>query len=141
MSAWSSLLPPTDVEAKRPGQWPALWQLALDFVEGGTILKITAEDGKWKYSADGECGPNGDPASLIMRSKCLCAAAPVGALIGKIGGSAAAAADGTVFAAGALCVIKVPADGGPLYFSINDEENGMDNNGGSLKVTVERRLT
>ncbi|HWT05046.1 MAG TPA: hypothetical protein VN224_04770 [Xanthomonadales bacterium] len=79
--------------------------------------------------------------SLIGRARCLCDKAPVGALIGKLGGSTAGAADGAVFVVGSSCIVKVGDDDAPLYLTINDEESGMSNNQGSLKVKIEQRLT
>ncbi len=115
----------------------------IDFIDGGTILKIEAEtDELWRYAPDRRCTANGDPAAQIARERCVFAGAPVGALIGKIGGSTVGAADGTVFAVGSQCVVKVADPGGPLYLTINDEETGMDaeSNAGSLHVSIARRL-
>ncbi len=139
MTSWPRLTGPVGVPAK-PER--GVWTLVNEYVDGGIVLKIevTAKHPTWKYNPDsgGECGPDGDTGSLVLRSKCLLATAPVGAVIGKIGGSTAGAADGTVFVVGHSCVVKV-VDGGPLYFSINDQENGMWNNTGEMEINVHRK--
>lgn len=139
MSRWDIVMDGAEVPAVPNGVWTEI----IDFVDGGTVLRIAAKpDDKWRYAVDRTCGPNGDPAAQIARTRCVFASAPVGSLIGKIGGSTASTSDGTVFAVGAQCVVKVGADGGPLYLTINDEESGMDaeSNDGSLRVSVQRRL-
>jgi hypothetical protein len=122
-----------------PGQPAGLWTLVADFVEGPALLKITATaENRWAYaeSAAAVCGADGDTDAFLLRSKCLVPTAPVGALIGKIGGSSAGVSDGTTFVAGRVCVVRVPDDGGPLYLTINDEYTGMANNADFITVQV-----
>lgn len=126
----------TDRVAARPD---GLWTLVVEFVSGPALLRVTASADRWQYAdaAAAVCGADGDPDALLARAKCLLPAAPVGALIGKIGGSTAGAADGTLFVAGSTCVVRVPDEGGPLFLTINDEY--MKNNAGSIGVAVALR--
>jgi hypothetical protein len=139
MTSWPLLTGPSEVFANPPR---GVWTKVNEYVEGGTTLMIEVADeaATWKYNPDAACGPDGDPGSLVLRSKCLLASAPVGAMIGKLGGSTAGAADGTVFVVGHWCIVKVGTDGGPLYLTINDQENGMSNNDGTMQVNVYRGL-
>lgn len=122
------------VRAKPDG----LWTLADEFAVGSCVLKISAKPrATWAYAdaAAARCGAEGHRNSLLSREKCLLASAPVGALIGKIGGSTADT-EGTKFVVGRYCVVRVPAEGGPLFLTINDEYGGMDNNADSIDVDV-----
>ena len=127
---WTSVtLATTTIPAKPPGR--ALWTLAADWIPGGVLLKIDASRAAvWAYSdtADASCHADGHPQSLLTRTRCLVKTAPVGALVGKIGGSSAGVSDGWRFVVGSQCMIRVPDHGGPLYLTINDEFGGMDNN-------------
>jgi hypothetical protein len=116
------------------------WTFVDAIVDGGDVLKITASDEqRWSYAdaATAHCGPDGDPQALLSRDKCIMPTAPVGALIGKIGGSTADTG-GTTFLVGSFCVFRVPDGGGPLFLTINDESGGLENNSGWLHVTVEK---
>jgi hypothetical protein len=139
MTSWSALsgAAPVDVPAKPSA---GVWTKVIEYIEGGTILKLEVgtPESTWHYGDEDTCGPDGDVASIMLRSKCLLASAPVGALIGKIGGSTAGTVDGVTFVVGTFCIVKVGADGGPLYLTINDQENGMSNNKDTMKVTVSR---
>jgi hypothetical protein len=78
---------------------------------------------------------------MIVRARCLLEKGPVGALIGKLGGSTAGSDDGTLFLAGQSCVVKVAqGNGGPLYLTINDEITGLGNNDGTISVEVLRSI-
>jgi hypothetical protein len=113
-----------------------IWTLALQYVPPKMLLCFRA-NGTWNYSMTGRCGPDGDLTSLLSRTQLQVATAPVGALIGKIGGSTAGWNDGTQFLIGTTCVYRVP-DGvdGALYLTINDEYTGMRNNGGDVAVEI-----
>ncbi|SRR6266498_3309923 len=120
-----------------PAQPAGIWTLVAEYVRGPALVKVEAENAKWKYSQADECTADGDLLSLISAQACILKGAPVGALIGKIGGSTAGVADGTVFLAGKMCIIELDqSKRGPLYFTINDELTGMGNNDGKLKVTI-----
>jgi hypothetical protein len=123
-----------------PAQPSASWTLAIDHVAGPALLKIEAE-GKWRFAdrSDAGCGPDGVATSHLPGDRCLVAAAPVGALVGKLGGSTVAN-DGVLhFPVGRHCVIELTAtQRGPLYLTINDFPGGFDDNGGEVTVRVER---
>jgi hypothetical protein len=131
---WQPIVKGAVVAAKPTG----LWTMVHEFVRGPAELWVTAT-GRWYYSEDKSCGPDGDLNALIARTRCLFPKAPVGALIGKVGGSSAGFEDGTLFLAGANCVFDVGGAAGPLYFTINDEYTGMLNNRNSLVVEVSQR--
>jgi len=125
------------ITSRVPARPDGLWTLVARDVEGGALLRITASaDARWSYSDTNLaiCNANGDPRALISRARCLHAEAPVGALIGKIGGSTAGAADGHIFIVGTQCTTTVPDAGGPLYLTINDEAGGMDNNANEMTI-------
>jgi hypothetical protein len=110
------------------------WMLALEMLQGATHLQITAT-GTW-VMMDGlvaACGPNGLAGLPIQPDRLIIADCPLGALIGKFGGSAAtlssasatgssapALAEGRAFGIGTYCVTKIP-DGfiGPLLLGFN----------------------
>ena len=124
-----------DVRARPNG----VWTLVEELFDAGTVLVISASNDQcWSYAdaVSAQCGPDGDPHALLSREKCIFPDAPVGALIGKIGGSTAGDKVGTMFVAGSFCVFRVPDGGGPLFLTINDESGGLENNSGTLKVTV-----
>ncbi len=134
---WLTLATAFPIPAKPGG----LWTMVIDYVDAATVLKIVApEKAEWSYSPGSACSANGDLTAMIGRSGCLLPAGPVGALIGKIGGSTAGSADGTIFLVGVTCVFTVDEkSGGPLYLSMNDEPSGFCNNTGQLAVDVMRR--
>ena len=135
---WEVLAENAEIPAKPRG----VWTRVLEFVAAGSTIKIEVRDAEkaaWNYAAGKGCSADGDATSLISRSSCVNVKAPVGALIGKMGGSTAGVdTDGTIFVAGSWCVVAVTA-GGPLYLTINDEESGMWNNSGSMVVTVSKQ--
>jgi hypothetical protein len=121
-----------------------LWTRAYDYVSGPKKLSLEVKpkaDGTlqtWKYSTLRECSANGDLGSSIGADRCLLKTAPVGALIGKIGGSTAGATDGTItFIVGQFCVVEFDEKvKGPLFLTINDEPSGFADNDGQLSVTL-----
>jgi hypothetical protein len=132
------LIKTMEVPAKPEG----LWLLALEYISGPKTFKIEA-CGSWKYSDKiAPCGPDGDPGSLVDKSQCLFADAPIGALLGKIGGSSASMKEAKVFPVGLFCVVELPsketenAVKGPLYFSMNDHLAGFADNDGQLTVSI-----
>jgi len=124
------------VEAKRKTLWTH-----VEDIEGPVLVKleVAAPNATWRYAEDRSCGPDGDLTSLIARSRCLCPGAPVGALIGKLGGSSAGIDDGKIFPVGRYCVVDVPSDSGALFLSINDEVTGMEDNDDTLAVAISQR--
>lgn len=143
------------VDAKPGG----FWNLAIEFVPGPRLLRFRViEKDKGGKSVPLEwtvndtvrspvtCGPNG-VALGDAKVSYLCPGAPVGALIGKLGGSLADVPDPTqaatpfgtkkVFAVGTYCVIKVAdADSGPLYLTMNDEPASFYKHSGALHVEI-----
>ena len=125
------------IKTEVPAQPAGLWTLVIEYLRGPALVKVQAEDKKWKYSQANACTADGDLLSLVSTQSCILKGAPVGALIGKIGGSTAGVSDGTVFLAGKMCIIKLDqSKRGPLYLTINDELTGMGNNDGKLEVEV-----
>lgn len=110
------------------------WTLAHDFLQAGTFVKLEA-NGEWSFSKGTKNGPDGDPGALLTAAAALEPKAPVGALIAKVGGSTAGAADGDLFTVGSYAVIKVKA-AGSLYLTINDHPTGFKDNDGALTVNV-----
>lgn len=108
------------------------WLLLAGPWEGVTHLEIQAA-GSWKQEGVGEFGPDGSPDVPFPSDKLTLADCPVGALIGKFGGSSASLAvagaptamtdgliEGKPFAIGSYCVVKVPAKSvGPLFVRFN----------------------
>lgn len=126
------------VPAKPDG---GLWTLVCAYVDGPALLRIRATDDRWGYAPGREafCGPDGDPCGLVQSDVCLLQTAPIGALIGKFGGSTGDARDAKPFVVGRDCVVRVPNEGGPLYLTINDTADGMANNVGVAGiVSIER---
>lgn len=135
---WTRLTTGFTVPAKPRG----LWTLVLDYVDAPATLKIVAaDDATWSYTPGIWCDADGDLTAMIARARCLLEKGPVGALIGKLGGSTAGSDDGTLFLAGQSCVVNVAqGNGGPLYLTINDEITGLGNNAGTISVEVLRSI-
>jgi hypothetical protein len=143
------------VDAKPQG----FWNVAISFVPGPRLLRFRVVDKdsagatvptEWTVRNDAVppvlCSGNGVGAGE-NRATYLCPAAPLGALIGKLGGSPIDIPDGTtaatpfgtkkVFPIGNYCVIPVAAaDSGPLYLTINDELRGFEKHAGALYVEM-----
>jgi hypothetical protein len=84
----------------------------------------------------GKCGPDGDIHSPPS-SDSLLPDALLGALIGKIGGSSAAIKNATAFVVGSHCVLEISdTTKGPLFLTINDTCSGMQDNSGSIHVSI-----
>ncbi len=91
----------------------------------------------WEYAEGKSCTADGDPRSTLWSSNAIFSEAPVGALIAKIGGSAAGIKDGEIRLVGHFAVLKFAKNfSGPLYLTINDELAGLPTNSGSLQVTI-----
>ena len=137
MTNWTVLKDKVKIDAKPTG----LWTLATEWVEGPAILKFEAGNEAWFYSQSdsGKTYADGDLDSLLATKTCLLPSAPVGALIGKIGGSSASATDGTLFAIGKFTLLEIDKSKGPLYLTINDELTGFSNNRGEILVKISSR--
>jgi len=135
---WTKL---TEVEV--PAKPEGLWTLAYAFVEGPRKLRITVPDeaATWNWNATSACGADGHPGEGYT-SNHLCASAPTGALIGKVGGSTAEKPEAArVFAVGRHCILTLKEKdkdaGGPLYLTMNDTVNGFRDHSGCIKVLIE----
>lgn len=138
------------------------WTRVLDYVTPGKLMKIEvvidakatpAINGKWKPADfQSECTADGDysgtePVGKPQRADALLSNAPLGALIGRIGGSAAdksvdapvppATPNRLVFSVGRHCVFSVPTTPiGALYLSVNDNSPNTLKLSGNLVVDV-----
>lgn len=121
-----------------PGPVTKPWILVLDGPKESTYLQIKAA-GKWTPAGGllGQCGPDGLLGAPFQTDKLVVSDCPVGALIGKFGGSSASLTpasaastapptaaspltEGRSFAIGSHCVVAVPDRSiGPLYVSFN----------------------
>jgi hypothetical protein len=126
---------------KVPAKPAGGWTLAVEWVKGPGMLKFEAGAEEWFYaeSDQNKAFADGDLAALVAPKTCLLPTAPVGALIGKIGGSSAGTADGTVFVVGKFCLLEVAKSKGPVYLTINDELTGLGNNRGEISVKISGR--
>lgn len=113
------------------------WLYVVETGRDYTHLRINC-DGLWARATDGmaSCGPDGLPEIPEQKDSLQVSDCPLGALIGKLGGSsaslsvptaaAAAAAtsntisEGKAFAIGSYCMIPLPTTFiGPLFVSFN----------------------
>jgi hypothetical protein len=137
-----------------------LWNLAIDYVPGSRLLRITMVDKDenkanvattWSPVSGTNCGPDGLTTSAT-KSGLLTGGALYGALIGKLGGSSADVPDASsplapygtkrVFAVGSHCVISVAnADAGPLFLAMNDAPSAFAQHSGALHILLEEYAT
>jgi hypothetical protein len=133
---WSQLADVV-VEARPKG----VWTWAVEYVKGPALILIEAEEGNWSYSKGSSCGADGDLNSLISAQHAILPTAPIGALIVKIGGSTAGAADGTIRVGGTKAIIQIDdKTSGPIFLTINDDVTGLVDNKGSIKAKVSMAL-
>ena len=126
----------------------SLWTVALPYISGPAKVRFTADvASRWKVGTE-ECGPGGLRKGLFDS---MLPTAPLGALIGKLGGgdsdcpaflrpedaSTAIAAMTGVFAVGSYCVLDVKAsDHGAVFLTVNDKVSGFAEHGGAIEVKV-----
>lgn len=129
---WEHVATDLSVPAKPNG----LWTLAVPFVAESSIAKVIAT-GSWTYAANQRCTPDGVRMPQgVQRNVCLNPSALVGSLIAKVGGGSADV-DGTIVGIGHHGILVVPeGKSGPLYLTINDTIDGIEDNGGELAVQV-----
>jgi hypothetical protein len=126
---------------KQPLSVPArpatgLWTRVIDYVHAPLILRIGAT-GEWRPVPDlPPCGADGLHAWYLGRDWLPAKNAPLGALIGKIGGSISSIDDATIFLVGSYSVLTLDKQAGPLYLTINDAPAFLSDNSGELKVTI-----
>jgi hypothetical protein len=135
--SWDVVESALEIQAKPEG----LWTVAIEALGGVTKLRIRAT-GKWSYSQDAaaECGPDGDRTSYLPAAKGINPKAPIGALIGKIGGSTADVEGTRNFVVGSHYVFEAaPGEilAGSLYLTINDLGSGYLDNSGRLTTKIE----
>ncbi len=106
------------------------WLLALEDLGAATVYLRLKAKGKWSpLSGLGDCGPDGLAGQSFPEDRLIVTDCPVGALIGRIGGSSAtlkaasAAADSgesKPFPIGCHTIVKLPEKTlGPLYVGFN----------------------
>jgi hypothetical protein len=138
--AWTDLAKKLIVPARPSG----LWTRTNIFVTGPGLLKFEAT-GRWSYSSRFTFGslfsPDGDLLAPMPLKRCLSESAPIGSLIGKIGGSIADRGE-SVFLIGSYCVREIGEDQkGPLYLTINDLIDGYSDNYGEIEVAIQIAYT
>jgi hypothetical protein len=112
-----------------------LWTLARTYVNVPQIIRIEAP-GSWRPVAElDSCGPDGLQHWAFGRERLLTKKAPLGALIGKIGGSNLTT-DDEIFVVGSMAVLTIDRISGPLFLTINDAPGFFDDNTGELQVTI-----
>jgi hypothetical protein len=118
----------TSIEQLPVGLFLSPWHKVVDINRGATHLLMRAT-GTWSAIPGvlEPCGPNGHAGFVLPSDRVVLADAPLGALIGRIGGSAASLQPDGVFAIGTDCVIPMPADSvGPLFVSFNIASRPID---------------
>ncbi|HWC98927.1 MAG TPA: hypothetical protein VG456_19340 [Candidatus Sulfopaludibacter sp.] len=129
-------------QAKAANVAGIVWSKALDFVAPKRLYRLQVQaGGKWKAQGQSaECTADGYPRDIARSADPLVAAAPLGCLIAKIGGSTADNT-GTIFAVGRYCVFQIEeAKAGPLYLGANDVSLYMDQVEAQLTVEIEVAL-
>jgi hypothetical protein len=129
------------------------WTPALDYLTAGKLYKITVEttadpadpakriDQKWGPESGKPCTADGDPI-MVRKDSLMIDGCAVGALIAKVGGSAADLKpdkDKTVlFPVGRHCVFSVAeaTKCGSLYLGMNDVQASLTKIDGRLEVSV-----
>jgi hypothetical protein len=134
---WVVLKDNVKVKARPDG----VWTLALEWVNGPAVLKFEAGDEEWYYAESdaGKAKADGHLSSLLAAKNTVLPAAPVAALIGKIGGSSAGINDGTLFVVGKFCLLEIDRSKGLVYLTINDELSGFANNRDEISVKISSR--
>jgi hypothetical protein len=94
------------------------WTKVLDYVPAKSRLKFEAK-GSWRYGT-WVFGPEGSADPILTASACLSTTAPVGALLGKIGGSTSGRDDGKIFTIGQWGFVETDEKtAGPLFLAVN----------------------
>ena len=113
-----------------------LWTLVRSYINGPTIIRLQAS-GRWTPIAGlPSCGADGLRHWAFCRDMLLTKKAPLGALIGKFGGSNGAADEAEIFLVGAATILSVEKAVGPLYLTINDAPAHFDDNEGEIEVYI-----
>jgi hypothetical protein len=113
-----------------------IWTLVRTFVTGPQTLRLGAR-GRWRpISGFDDCTADGLRHWVFGRDLLLTRKAPLGALIGKIGGSNIGTDDADIFAVGSVAILNIDKIAGPLYLTINDAPAFFDDNTGEIDVTI-----
>ncbi|MDM0026282.1 hypothetical protein [Variovorax saccharolyticus] len=135
MIAWDTI---DDAEKLKVPAKPAagLWTMVRTRVIAPAVLRIEAS-GSWR-PVEGLpwCGPDGLRHWAYGREQLLTRKAPLGALIGKFGGSNGAVDEADIFVIGSVTVLQLDKNTGPLYLTINDAAAFFDDNEGALDVII-----
>jgi hypothetical protein len=132
---WTPLKLETNKVPARPrGMWTAVYE----YVSGTSILRFKAK-GDWAYAKDRKCGPDG-VRGLGLPQDVLVPGTPLGALVGKIGGSSADKPDPAkqqVFAVGSECVVGLDGKfSGTLFLTMNDEPTQFASHDGEIEIEI-----
>ena len=113
-----------------------LWTMVRTQVSAPAVIRIEAS-GTWRV-ADGlpECGPDGLRQWYYGRELLLTRKAPLGALIGKLGGSAGSVDEAEIFVVGSVTVLQIEKAIGPLYLTINGAPAMFAAHNGSLTIKL-----
>lgn len=113
-----------------------LWTMVRTQVSAPALMRIEAS-GRWRVAPElPECGPDGLRHWAYGREGLLTRKAPLGALVGKFGGSGSAADETDVFVVGGLAVIQLEKASGPLYLTINGAPSCFSGHSGALTVLI-----
>ncbi len=131
---WLTLPLKTDKVLAKPN---GIWTLVCEYLKGPAKLRIEAT-GAWDYSPTKSCGPDGARSAGFL-ADALIASAPLGALIGKIGGSPAEKPDSRCmpFVAGSYAVVILDdKTEGALYFTMNDQVSHFDEHDKAVTISI-----
>jgi hypothetical protein len=130
-------------EFSKTNQAPgAVWSIGLDSVTPKRLHRLSAKAGaKWKLKdRPDDCSADGYPRDIVRPTSSLIPDAPLGCLVGKIGGSTADNT-GTLFAVGRYCVFQIDeTKTGPLFLGVNDVPEFMGEVDGQMDVDLEVAL-
>jgi hypothetical protein len=132
---WQSLTiyepPPPAGQQPQPLLMSGLWLRVADLLPPKRLIRIVAS-GTWSDLRDGNAiGPDGYLNLSLTAEQLILAGAPLGALIGKIGGSTAdkvtvdktagdKKVDGlTIFPIGTYCIVAPIDKAAPLFVAVN----------------------
>jgi hypothetical protein len=129
--AWLPMKLKTDKILAKPD---ALWTLVCEYIKGPMKLKIEA-NGTWEYSPTKCCGPDGSRQAGFL-ADALNPSAPLGTLIGKVGGSPADKPTSS-FVAGSYVVVALDDKSeGALFFTMNDQVGHFEDHDKEVTITV-----
>lgn len=131
----------TDLDRERKHDVPALpadglWTMVRTQISGPAVIRIEAR-GRWKPASGlPECGPDGLRHWAYGRDLLLTRKAPLGALIGKFGGSSSSIDETEIFVVGNVAVLQVDKATGPLFLTMNGASSHFQDHSGELIVTL-----